>query len=141
MSGQQQDLFAVEQSPAGTVIRPAVVPLDPRLAGPGQARRVDGDTSRFAASLIRAKAESERPRLLGAYADGLPWMDEEAAVRAGLDLHSEYATRVSELLRAGLLVQTAEMRVGAAGVPRRTCRISESGRLVLAKRLSYGMPS
>lgn len=89
------------------------------LEGPGQARVDDPETSKLAARLATATASSARVRLLeahGDHPDGLT--DEEAASWAGLSLMSEYATRCSELRRAGCLIDTGDLRTGAAGAPR-----------------------
>ena len=92
----------------------------------GQARRTDPDTSQQAALAVRPN--TARWFLLSAHAvypEGLT--DEEAASSAGLSLTSEYATRCSELERAGLLVNTDAVRTGDAGMGRMVRRITNEG--------------
>lgn len=126
-----------ETGPAG-ILRPVVNSnssiIPEVLSRPGQARGVDPATSKAAAGMVKAKAGSSRVLLLGAYigVDGLT--DEEAADRAGVNLLSEYATRISELVRYQMLEQTGAERLGRSGVPRRVCRITDYGRHVMGKR-------
>jgi hypothetical protein len=97
----------------------------------GQARREDPQTSKDAAALVRPG--SARARLLEAHArfpTGLT--DEEAAIQADLELTSEYATRCSELLRAGLLEDTPMTRTGNAGMARMVRRITFLGRSTIS---------
>lgn len=106
------------------------------MEGPGQARGSDPETSHTAAQLIRARASSARVVLLDAfsrYQEGLT--DEEAAARAGVSLFSEYATRCSELTRAGVLeVVDGVTRPGRAGTDRMVRRITLLGWWVLSER-------
>lgn len=100
---------------------------EPIGANHGQARRTDPPTSQEAAERIRPK--SARWQLLAAHLadpDGLT--DEEAADSAGLSLRSEYATRCSELMRAGYLRDTEATRTGASGMKRQVRVITEQGR-------------
>lgn len=96
----------------------------------GQARRTDPATSHEAAFKIRPG--SARARLLMAHAiaqgirEGLT--DEEACMAAGLSLRSEYATRCSELMRAGYLRDTEATRTGASGMSRVVRVITDQGR-------------
>jgi hypothetical protein len=93
----------------------------------GQARHTDPATSHEAARLVRPG--SARARLLFAHhynPDGMT--DEEAAESASLSLTSEYATRCSELMRAGLLVDTPLSRTGRSGMARVVRRITPLGR-------------
>ena len=95
----------------------------------GQARLWDPHTSKIAAALVRPG--SARAKLLNVHAawpSGLT--DEEAAGLAGLSLTSEYATRCSELKRAGLLVDTGQTRTGDSGMARMVRRITSAGMLV-----------
>lgn len=102
----------------------------------GQARATDPATSQAAARLIRARATGARVLLLEAFArageEGLT--DEQAAERAGLSLSSEYATRCSELDRAGVVATTPERRPGRAGMERVVRTITPLGRWVLDER-------
>ena len=89
-----------------------------------KARASDPATSHQAAEDVRPKANTAKARLLAAHLahpDGLT--DREAAERAGLNLRSEYATRCSELVRAGWLRDTDDTRPdpdsGAARMVRR----------------------
>jgi len=92
----------------------------------GQARWRDPRTSKDAASMVRPG--SARAKLLAAHSwnpKGLT--DEEAADVAGLSPRSEYATRCSELLRAGLLEDTHTTRTGSSGMARMVRRITTEG--------------
>lgn len=105
----------------------------------GQVRRSDPATSREAARLIRPG--SARHALLAAHnghRDGLT--DEEAALIARLSLTSEYATRCSELMRAGLLVDTPMARVGSSGMSRLVRRITLFGRSMFDSPVAAEMP-
>lgn len=104
------------------------------LDAPGQARATDPSTSQIAARLITAKAHTARVRLLEAFGQRGDLTDEQAAGAAGLSLSSEYATRCSELRRAGLVVETGATRLGVAGTPRLVSRITDSGLAVLRAR-------
>ncbi len=104
------------------------------LGGPGQARITDPDTSQEAARLIRAKATTARVRLLEEFGRWDDLTDEEAASRAGLSMLSEYATRCSELDRAGMVQDTGRRRRGAAGAERMVRAITPLGRYVLTAR-------
>ncbi len=106
----------------------------------GQARRSDPPTAKDAARLVRPG--SARRRLLEAHLrhpDGLT--DEEAAEKAGLSLHSEYATRCSELMRAGLIADTPLARSGGSGMARTVRRITPLGEEVLDPEAGYMRPS
>jgi hypothetical protein len=108
---------------------------DDPFDGEGQARRDDPETSKIAAALIKAKANSARVALLRVHArhpGGLT--DEEAATFARLPLTSEYATRCSELKRGGMLEDTHLTRAGSAGAPRMVRRITTEGVSVLRQR-------
>lgn len=99
------------------------------LAGQGQARRSDPVTSHEAA--LKVRPGSARAALLQAHVhapDGLT--DEEACEAAGLSLASEYATRCSELMRAGLLRDTTWTRTGSSGMQRLVRTITDEGRRV-----------
>lgn len=101
------------------------------LADHGQARASDPATAQAAARLVRPG--SARARLLKAHLeqpDGLT--DEEAATLAGLPLTSEYATRCSELMRAGLLVSASFARTGASGMARQVRRTTPLARELFA---------
>lgn len=92
----------------------------------GQARHTDPPTARAAAMSIRPG--SARHQLLvihREHPEGLT--DEEAATLAGIDLGSEYATRCSELMRLGLLVDTDITRPGASGLARLVRRVTTQG--------------
>ena len=99
----------------------------------GQARHTDPQTSKDAASLVRPG--TMRAKLLEAHSwnqKGLT--DEEAAEVSGLSLTSEYATRCSELLRAGLLEDAGFTRTGASGMARMVRRITPEGKRVIGPR-------
>lgn len=104
------------------------------LYGPGQARRVDPPTSKLAAKMVRARATTARVRLLEAFLRNSPLTDEEAAVLAGLSLHSEYATRCSELRRGDLIRVTGGTRQGRSGSQREVSEITEAGIAVMRQR-------
>ena len=97
----------------------------------GQVRRTDPATSRQAAFAV--KPNTAQHKLLVAHRDrpvGLT--DEEAAELAGLDPRSEYATRCSELMRKGYIVDTELTRAGASGQARMVRRITQDGLTALA---------
>lgn len=103
----------------------------------GQARASDPATSHAAARLIRPG--SARSQLLKAHwgrPEGLT--DEEAATFAGLRLTSEYATRCSELTRAGLLEDLTDTRAGLSGMARQVRRITPLGIEVLQGAVASG---
>lgn len=105
-------------------VRPVTSTL---LGDHGQSRRDDPETSHEAA--LRVRPGSARYVLLEAHlAHPAGLTDEEAAEIAGLALVSEYATRCSELVRAGYLVDTAITRTGASGMSRMVRRITIAGR-------------
>lgn len=107
------------------------------LSGPGQARVSDPPTSHEAAKLVTARATTARVLLLKAHGQHrLGLTDEEAAVMAGLSLMSEYATRCSELMRAGVLVDTTKTREGSSGAKRVVRQITQMGVRVLEARNS-----
>lgn len=94
------------------------------------ARTSDPRTSHRAAEAITLKAGTQRARLLETFGrwpdDGLT--DEEAMERStGVRADSEYATRCSEMRRAGWLVDTGRDRKGGAGTPRIVSRITDTG--------------
>jgi hypothetical protein len=92
----------------------------------GQARASDLPTAKAAAAQV--KPGGARYALLIAHLSDLEGMtDEEAAIRAGLSLTSEYATRCSELARAGYLHDTTLTRVGRSGVRRVVRSITDLG--------------
>ena len=98
----------------------------------GQARHTDPDTSKAAASRIRpGSAKAALLRAHSAYPNGMT--DEEAAKAAQLPLHSEYATRCSELERAGYLENTDQVRTGSSGMSRVVRRITALGLASLEK--------
>lgn len=106
------------------------------IDGPGRFRKTDPATSRAAAMAVRPG--SMRARLLLAHA-GHPGglTDEAAAEAAGISLTSEYATRSSELARAGYLDDTTNTRLGASGMQRFVRRITTAG---LRKAAELGGP-
>lgn len=92
----------------------------------GQARRSDPSTSHEAARKVRTgTAKRKLLEVHARYPNGLT--DEEAARLAGLSLTSEYATRCSELMRAGYLVDTEATRLGESGMHRIIRRITDEG--------------
>ena len=91
-------------------------------------RSSDPETSKKAAQEIGLRANSSRFKLLMAHfseRNGLT--DEEAAIHAGLPLTSEYATRCSELERAGLIASMPTHRTGSSGQLRVVRRITVKG--------------
>ena len=91
-------------------------------------RSSDPETSKKAAQEIGLRANSSRFKLLMAHfseRNGLT--DEEAAIHAGLPLTSEYATRCSELERAGLIANMPTHRTGSSGQLRVVRRITVKG--------------
>lgn len=98
--------------------------------GPGQARTTDPATSHQAAQSYPLRKGSHRSLLLLAFAQAgdRGATDERAAFVAGLSPRSEYATRCSELKRAGLVVDTTETRPGTSGAQRVVRRITDAGR-------------
>lgn len=131
MNEGQGDLFEAVTADLASkeVIKPTFL-----LSGPGQARTTDPDTSHEAARLIRAKATTARVRLLEAFGTYGDLTDEEAALYADLPLTSEYATRCSELDRAGMVADTGQRRRGRAGAERMVRTITPMGRYVLNTR-------
>ena len=94
-------------------------------------RKSDLPSSRVAAEQIKIRANSSRHKLLMAhYSDRNGLTDEEAATQAGLPLTSEYATRCSELERAGYISNMPTHRTGASGALRVVRRITQLGVVV-----------
>jgi hypothetical protein len=107
------------------------------LAFPGRVRASDPITAHQAAKLVTARATSARVLLLEAHGRhdtdrGLT--DEEAAMAAGVDIASEYATRCSELKAMGVLADLNIQRLGRSGLMRQARRITTFGREILAAR-------
>jgi len=97
---------------------------DPKV----KARRSDPSTSSKAAESIGIRVNSSRFKLLMAhFSERNGYTDEEAAIHAGLPLTSEYATRCSELERAGLLASMPTHRTGLSGQLRVVRRITVQG--------------
>jgi hypothetical protein len=97
---------------------------DPKV----KARTSDPSTSKQAAQDISIRVNSSRFKLLMAhYTDRNGLTDEEAATYAGLPLTSEYATRCSELERAGLIASMPTQRTGSSGQLRVVRRITVQG--------------
>lgn len=93
-----------------------------------KSRKSDLPTARLAAEQMKIKANSSRHKLLMAhYSDRNGLTDEEAATHAGLPLTSEYATRCSELERAGFISNMPTHRSGASGALRVVRRITQKG--------------
>jgi len=91
-------------------------------------RNTDKPSSRIAAEEIKIRANSARHKLLMAhYSNRNGYTDEEAAIHAGLPLTSEYATRCSELERAGLIASMPTHRTGLSGQLRVVRRITVKG--------------
>jgi len=96
-----------------------------------KSRKSDLPSSRLAAEHIKVRANSTRHKLLMAhYSNRNGYTDEEAATHAGLPLTSEYATRCSELERAGLISNMPEHRTGKSGALRVVRRITQKGVVV-----------
>lgn len=100
-----------------------------------KARVSDPQTSKDAAASVAIRAGTAKAKLLLAhsqYPDGL--IDHEAAFKAGINLRSEYATRCSELAKAGLLENTDLMRPDPdSGMQRMVRRITDAGREAVSK--------
>jgi hypothetical protein len=91
-------------------------------------RRSDPETSKQAAQEIAIRVNSSRFKLLMAhYSERNGLTDEEAALHAGLPLTSEYATRCSEMERAGLIASMPTHRTGSSGQLRVVRRITVKG--------------
>lgn len=117
-------------------IAPRPAEMDP-LAGPGQARRDDPETSQDAARFVRARATTHRVLIAWAFydagADGLT--ADAACLAAGLPIFpTEYTTRTSELLRLGVVALTGEHRVGTQGLDRQVYAITPYGRSLMEQR-------
>lgn len=86
------------------------------------ARDTDPDTSHAAAALGRLRRGSARHALAVAYArhpEGLT--DEEAAMIAGLDVRTGPWKRCSELRAAGIVTDSGERALTAAGTEAMVC--------------------
>jgi len=93
-----------------------------------KARATDPRTSHEAAeTALTTRAGSQRHKLWQAFKWSLDLTDEEAAVKAGISLTSEYATRCSELRNAGYIRDTGAERVGASGSRRIVSQITDLG--------------
>lgn len=120
----------------GTRFAPALGLDDlPLFADQPKARITDPDTSHAAAAAVKSKAatRSARLRLLEQYQRmGITGLtDREAAELAELPLDSEYATRCSELRKAGLIEMTPASRRAPSGALRKVSRITAKGRYAL----------
>ena len=101
----------------------------------GRARGTDPTTSHDAARKVRPGSARAALLLAHARADDealshpgrIGLTDEEACTAAGLSLASEYATRCSELERAGYLRDTSLVRIGHSGMGRMVRVITDSG--------------
>jgi hypothetical protein len=108
--------------------------MKPKFEEP-KSRKSDPVTSRLAADGIKMRVNSTRFKLLMAhYSDRNGLTDEEAAVHACLPLTSEYATRCSELERAGLIASMPTHRTGSSGQLRIVRRITQLG-LIKAEKI------
>jgi hypothetical protein len=108
--------------------------IQPKFKDP-KSRKSDPVTSRLAADGIKMRVNSTRHKLLMAhYSDRNGLTDEEAAVHADLPLTSEYATRCSELERAGLIASMPTHRTGSSGQLRVVRRITQLG-VILAENI------
>jgi hypothetical protein len=120
-------MFGVPQELIDLAQRHSVMELpkyDPKV----KVRRSDPETSRQAAQDISIRVNSSRFKLLMAhYSDRNGLTDEEAATYAGLPLTSEYATRCSEMERAGLIASMPTHRTGLSGQLRVVRRITVLG--------------
>lgn len=100
----------------------------PKYESKVKARRSDPETSKRAADEIGIRVNSSRFKLLMAhFSERNGYTDEEAAIHAGLPLTSEYATRCSELERAGLIASMPTHRTGLSGQLRVVRRITVKG--------------
>lgn len=100
--------------------------LMPPVVESGQARHSDPDTSKEAAARVRT-GTTKMALLLAHRANPEGLTDEEAASEARLSMVSEYATRCSELMRAGYLEDTTRTRVGSSGMSRLVRVITPAG--------------
>lgn len=90
-------------------------------------RTVDHGTSAAGARAVSFRSGTQKHRLLIAYAETSGLTDEEAAAAARLPSSACWWKRCSELRDVGAIEPTGETRVGAAGVPRIVCSITEQG--------------
>jgi hypothetical protein len=105
--------------------------IKPKFDEQQKFRNSDKPTARIAAEEIKIRANSARHKLLMAhYSNRNGYTDEEAATHAGLPLTSEYATRCSELERAGLIASMPTHRTGQSGALRVVRRITQKGVVV-----------
>jgi hypothetical protein len=96
------------------------------------ARNTDPGTSHAATTYISIKANTQRAKLLAAFATKVDATDEEAMEAAeGVSPMSEFAKRCSELRAAGLIEMTGEVRSGQSGVDRIVSRITDAGHAAL----------
>lgn len=110
---------------------PVIDPTPPRSG----VRRTDPETSHQAARANRPQRNSQRQRLLGAFAnnaavhgDGLT--DEEAGDLVGLD-HVAATRRLSELRQCGWIAPTGTTRPTRSGCESMVCLLTDAGREVL----------
>lgn len=96
---------------------------------PARARSTDPETSHDAAATVNVTEQARR--ILVAYADGDELLDTEAYDRAGFPTTGARSQRCSDLLAAHLIEATGT-RERSSGRRGRTCRITPTGRAVLA---------
>jgi hypothetical protein len=89
------------------------------------ARRTDPATSHAAARALGGKAGTMRRQLLVTFSLGEA-TGEEAAIASGLD-RWQASKRTSDLLAAGLIVDTGRTRTGTAGRQQRVLQITAEG--------------
>lgn len=109
-------------------IEPALFDIDPLT----HARRGDPDTSHSSAAMLRPK-EQMMVRLLIEFAHE-PLTAEEAAELAGYGPGDGAWKRVSDLVRAGLLMDTGYRRVGHSGRPQIVRAITTKGMAEIRQR-------
>jgi hypothetical protein len=110
--------------------------IDDALGDVIPSRSTDPETSHAAAAEIQVRANSQRARLLQAFAwaarrnrYGGALTDEEAmALNDRVSPTSEYSKRCSELRAGGFIEPTGETRAGSAGPQRIVSRITDKGR-------------
>jgi hypothetical protein len=103
-----------------------------------KARTTDPYTSKIAAKRVKPRATSQAMKLLYAhYNNPTGLTDEEAANAAGVNLMSEFRTRMSSLVRAGYVNDTEITRPSSFGNPNIVRTISKNG-MDLIEDVFYG---
>jgi hypothetical protein len=97
------------------------------------ARKSDPDTSKSAITPKRKRAWNvHATMLLVAYGNGRPMTAEEAIDAAGLNGAKSPWTRISGLIRKGMLCDTGERRASSCGAAQRVNAITPVGQAALS---------